>query len=57
MRALFRKFFQSVNSRNEDAMLSTCEDILTNFLGKSTATKSDVASFMQKIYKPESKPN
>lgn len=53
VRALFRKFFQSVNSRNEDAMLSTCEDILTNFLGKSTATKSDVASFMQKIYKPE----
>lgn len=53
VRAVFRKFFQSVNSRNEDALLSTCEDILTNFLGKSAATKSDVASFMQKIYKPE----
>lgn len=51
--SLFRKFFQSVNARDEDGMLSTCEDILTNFLGKPAATKSDVSSFMRKIYKPE----
>lgn len=53
VRAVFRKFFQSINTRDEDALLGTCEDILTNFLGKPAATKSDVASFMSKIYKPE----
>ena len=39
--------------RDEEKLVSSCEDILTSFLGKSTATKSDVASFMRKIYKPD----
>lgn len=53
VRSIFRKFFQSINTRDEDGLIATCEDILTNFLGKPTATKSDVISFMRKIYKPD----
>lgn len=50
---LFRQFFQSINSRNEDGLTATCEDILSSLLGKSSATKSDVATFMQKLYKED----
>lgn len=53
VRLIFGKFFQSINMRDEEELVSSCEDILTSFLGKSTATKSDVASFMRKIYKPD----
>ncbi len=52
IRSIFRKFFQSINGRDEEGLIATCEDILTNFLGKPTATKSDVTSFMRKIFKP-----
>lgn len=50
---LFRRFFQSVNSRNEGGLTSTVEDVMESFLGKSMATKSDVASFIDKIYKDD----
>jgi len=50
---LFRQFFQSINSRNEDGLTATCEDILSSLLGKSSATKSDVATFMHKLYKED----
>ena len=50
---LFRQFFQSINSRNEDGLTATCEDILSSLLGKSSATKSDVVTFMQKLYKED----
>ncbi len=53
VRSIFGKFFQSINMRDEDGLIATCEDILTSFLDKQTATKSDVVSFMRKIYKPE----
>lgn len=50
---LFRSFFQSVNSRNEGGLTATCEDILSSFLGKPDATKEDVRTFLQKIYKDD----
>lgn len=50
---LFRKFFQSINSRNEDRLTDQVEDVLASFLGKDGATKSDVISFMHKIYKED----
>lgn len=53
VKALFKKFFQSVNSRNEGGMLATVADQLTNFLGQSSAGKADVATFLKKIYKSD----
>lgn len=50
---LFRQFFQSINSRNEDGLTATCEDILSSLLGKSSATQSDVVTFMHKLYKDD----
>ena len=50
---LFRQFFQSINSRNEDGLTATCEDILSSLLGKQSATKADVATFMRKLYKED----
>jgi glyceraldehyde-3-phosphate dehydrogenase/erythrose-4-phosphate dehydrogenase len=51
--SLFRKFFQSINSRNEDGLTSTCEDVLSSLLGKTAATKNDVLTFMHKLYKED----
>lgn len=50
---LFRRFFQSINTRNEGGLTATCEDVLTQFLNKSQATKSDVVTFMNKLYKAD----
>ena len=50
---LFRQFFQSINSRNSDGLSATCEDILSSLLGKSSATKADVVTFMDKLYKDD----
>lgn len=50
---VFRHFFQSINSRNEDGLQSTVSSFLTSFLGKPDATKSDVVTFMNKIYKDD----
>lgn len=48
---LFRQFFQSINSHNADGLTATCEDILSSLLGKTSATKADVVTFMDKLYK------
>lgn len=48
---LFRQFFQSINSHNADELSATCEDILSSLLGKTSATKADVVTFMDKLYK------
>lgn len=51
--SVFGAFFQSLNNRDEDALVATVNPILTNFLGKSGATRNDVITFLHKIYKPE----
>ncbi|MDD6553525.1 MAG: zinc ribbon domain-containing protein [Prevotellaceae bacterium] len=50
---LFRRFFQSINSRDENRLTDQVEDVMSNFLGKTGATKSDVVTFMDKIYKDD----
>ena len=50
---VFRRFFQSINSRDEGALSSTVSDFLTSFLGKQDASKADVVSFMYKIWKDD----
>ena len=48
---VFNSFFQSLNARDEEALTSTASPLMTKFLGKSNATRSDVVTFMHKIYK------
>lgn len=50
---VLRRFFQSINMRDEAALTATVSPLLTNFLGKSDATKADVVTFMNKIYKED----
>lgn len=50
--SVFRQFFMSINEKDEANLTSTVSDII-NFLGKATATKTDIISFMHKLYKPE----
>lgn len=49
---IFHNFFVSINSKDESGLTSTVGDIV-NFLGKAGATKSDVISFMHKLYKSD----
>jgi len=48
-----RRFFQSINSRNEAQLQSSVTASMSNFLGKADATKADVVTFMNKIYKED----
>lgn len=50
---LFRQFFQSINSHNADGLTATCDDVLSSLLGKVQATKADVVTFMDKLYKED----
>ena len=50
---LYRQFFQSINSRDGDGLLANCEDILSSLLGKNSAPKSDIVTFMNKLYKED----
>lgn len=50
---LFRHFFQSINSKNEDGLKSTVAVFMDSFLGKTDASPSDVVTFMKKIYKDD----
>ena len=49
--SLYRQFFQSINAHDGDGLLANCEDILSSLLGKNSAPKSDVVTFMDKLYK------
>ena len=51
--SLFRHFFQSINTRDVDGLQASCEDILSSLLGKNSATKADVVTFMNKLYKDD----
>lgn len=48
----FRNFFSSLNAKDEDMLTSSVSQLMTSFLGKPDATRSDVVTFMHKIYKP-----
>ena len=51
--SIFRQFFQSVNAKDENRLTNTVNSLLTMFLGKSDATKSDVVTFMKKLWKDD----
>ncbi|MCI7270265.1 MAG: zinc ribbon domain-containing protein [Prevotella sp.] len=53
IKSAFRKFFQSVNSRNEDGVVSTMAGTITSFLGKMGAGAPEVAEFINKLYKSD----
>ena len=48
---IFRNFFQSLNTKDENTLSDSVNPVLTSFLGKQGATRMDVLSFMNKIYK------
>ena len=48
---LFRHYFQSISSKDENGLTSTLANILSSFLGKENATKNDVVNYLHKIYK------
>lgn len=49
--AIFRKFFMAINSHDSNELTDACEDVLSSLLGKNSATKADVVTFMDKLYK------
>lgn len=53
VRIVLRQFFQAINSRSESSLEATVAPIMTNFLGKQDATRSDAVTFMNKIYKSD----
>ena len=53
IKTLFKHFFQSINSKNEGGMLETVSEYMDNFLDKQGAGKSDVSSFLKRIYKAD----
>ena len=53
IKALFRKYFQSINSKDENSIVTTVSTILKNFLGKENANQSDVIGFLHKLYRDD----
>jgi predicted RNA-binding Zn-ribbon protein involved in translation (DUF1610 family) len=51
--AIMNEFFSSINANDENGLKSTVADVLSSFLGKSSATKNDVETFLHKIYKAD----
>ena len=49
---VFHTFFISLNSKDEGGLTSTVSEVI-DFLGKSSATKADIVSFMHKLYKAD----
>lgn len=49
--AVFDGFFQSLNNRSEEGLMNLFNPLIGKFLGKTNATRSDVATFLHKIYK------
>ncbi len=54
VKTIFHNFFVAINSKDEGSLIADVSDNMT-LLGKDNATKSDVISFMNKLYKPEIK--
>lgn len=51
--AVFRQFFQSVNSRDEARLIETVSMVMENFLGKPNASSDDAITFMRRIYRDD----
>lgn len=53
IKALFKKYFQSINAKDENSLVGTVSTILKTFLGKENANQSDVIGFLHKLYKED----
>ena len=53
--SIYGGFLKSLSDKDEEALTSFVNPLLTNFLGKTNATRSDVVTFMHKIYKSDVK--
>lgn len=47
----FNSFFAGLNARDEAVVTSSVSQLLTSFLGKANATRADVVTFMNKLYR------
>lgn len=50
---LFNDYFSALGSKDEGGICTTISSVMDNFLGKHNATKTDVMSFMNKIFKTD----
>ena len=50
---LIRRFFQSINDKDEKKIQSTVNDHMSNFLGQPNATRGDVTAFLRRVWKAE----
>lgn len=50
--SIFHNFFVCINSKDANNLTSNISEYI-NFLGKQNATKSDIVSFMNKLYKDD----
>lgn len=53
--SIYGGFLKSLGDKDEEALTSFVNPLLTDFLGKTNATRSDVVTFMHKIYKSDVK--
>ena len=53
VRQIFHQFFLAINEKNEAKLATMVNNILSTFLGKNGATKTDVLDFMKRIYKED----
>lgn len=52
-RDVCKKFFQAINSKNENKLLLTITETLNSFLNRSNASSQDVVEFMNRLYKSD----
>lgn len=50
---LIRRFFQSINDKDEKKIQSTVNDHMSNFLGQPNATRGDVTAFLRRVWKAD----
>lgn len=48
---LFEKFFDSIGHRDEERLTACVSQVMSSFLGKQNASRSDVVTFMHKLYR------
>jgi len=50
VKRIFQEYFNSLSIKDERGLLGTVSTILSNFLGKTNASKNDVLEFMKRVY-------
>ena len=51
--AVFRKFFQSINSQNASSLKETVADVLSSFQGRNYTSPDEVFNFMRRMWKDD----